>query len=185
VIHEYAPELESILRMGVLEWLQERLTAALDAVFDTLAPVPRRGRRGLDAGKHFTELSRGCATPGSPGAGRLLRRCPSCGEDREGRNRAASPVIDRREGLAGNGGGLLQGVVDRLWSAGVEFLKKSAGDLGEDSEGRVRGSGTRPSRPGLRRPRLQWFKNWLGIGEARRAERCSAVVSEGEAAWNW
>src|SRR5207253_589727 len=41
LVHEYAPELEPILRQGILEWLKEKITDAVHTLLDTLARPAR------------------------------------------------------------------------------------------------------------------------------------------------
>ncbi|HEY0072241.1 MAG TPA: DUF4157 domain-containing protein, partial [Chloroflexia bacterium] len=190
LLEEHAPELVPILRQGVVEWLKERLGAAVQAMMDTLAgPVRSVGDLVAAVRRHFTNLVGWLREAGS----KIARGdCSSISEAAEKIQQVfeglAAPVVDRVKDYASKVKEFFQSLWDRFGAPVWDLLRRIGGAIWEQIQriGRWIWEKTKPIRDWLDRA-WTWFKNWLGIGEGEEGQNGVLQWFQRKAgeAWDW
>ena len=168
LLNQYAPELVPILRQGPVEWLKEKISAAVEAIFNTLMG-PVRAVTGVATGlmAHFSNLLgwlRDAAARIARGdCGALTEAAEKIQQVFEG---LTAPVIERIKQLADRVKGFFSGLWERFWRASVAVpAAHRRRRVGADSAAWTLDLGkTTPIRRVLNRA-WTWIKNKLGIGE--------------------
>ncbi|HEX4604055.1 MAG TPA: DUF4157 domain-containing protein [Candidatus Angelobacter sp.] len=168
LINRLAPEIGPIIRKGPVQWLKDKIVAAVDAIVDTvMAPV--RAITGLASSLrgHFANLLAWLRDAAS----KIARG--DCSSITEAAHKIhdvfmgiASPIIDRIKSLATRVSNFFGGLWDRFGAPVWAFLQRIGGAVwrGIQSLGRWIWDITAPIRRALMRA-WRWIKNKLGIGE--------------------
>src|SRR5262249_8644314 len=133
LVHEYAPDLEPILRQGIFEWLKGQITEAVHSLLDTLAQ-PVRAVTGVvkEVSGLFADL---LAWMRDAAARRARGDCSAVTEAAEKIQKVieglASPVIDRVKQLAKKVGDFFTSLWDSFGAPAWDFLKKVGGAVWE------------------------------------------------------
>jgi hypothetical protein len=190
LLEEHAPELVPILRQGVIEWLKERLGAAVQAMMDTLAgPVRTVGDLVAAMRRHFSNLVGWLREAGA----KIARGdCSSISEAADKIHQVfdalVSPVVDRVKHYANRVKEFFQGLWDRFGAPVWALLQRIGGAIWEQIQriGRWIWEKTQPIRDWLSRA-WRWFKNWLGIGEGEEGQNGILQWFQRKAseAWEW
>jgi hypothetical protein len=168
LLNEYAPDLVPIIRQGPVEWLREKISAAVESITDTLM-APVRAVTGVAASLrgHFTNLMNWMREA----AARIARN--DCGPIREAAEKIqqifegfAAPIIERLRQLFDKAKSFFTGLWDRFGAPVWQFLQRIGGAAWERIQqvGRWIWEKTAPIRRILNRA-WTWIKNKLGIGE--------------------
>jgi phage-related protein len=168
LVNQYAPELAPIIRQGPVEWLKEKIAAAVETLFNTLMG-PVRAVTGVAAMlmAHFTNLLgwlRDAAARIARGdCGPLTEAAEKIQQVFEG---LAAPVIERIKQLADRVKGFFSGLWERFGAPVWQFLQRIGGAAWERIQqlGRWIWEKTAPIRRILNRA-WTWIKNKIGIGE--------------------
>jgi phage-related protein len=189
LLNRYAPDLVPIIRQGVGEWLKEKISAAVETVFNTLM-APVRAVTGVveSLSAHFkgllawmqdaaAKIAKGDCGPISEAAEKIQKVIDGF----------ASPIIDRVKQLAQKVGKFFNDLWDRFGAPAWDFLKKAGGQAWE----RIRQfsswvwTKTEPIRKTVSRA-WTWIKNKLGIGEGPEGQDglLQWVQRNASAAWN-
>ena len=190
LVEERAPELVPILRQGVVEWLKERLGAALRSMMDDMArPVRTIGDLVAAVRRHFTNL---VAWMREAGAKIARNDCSPITEAADKIHQVfdelAAPVIDRVKHYADTVKQFFQGLWDRFGAPVWDLLRRIGGAIWEQIQrvGRWIWEKTQPIRDWLS---SAWgaFKNWLGIGEGEEGQNGVLQWFQRKAgeAWEW
>ena len=188
LLEEFAPELVPIIRQGPLEWLKERISNAVESVFNTLMS-PVRALTGIASSLagHFTNLItwiRGAAA-------RIARG--DCGVFTEAADKIqqvfeglAAPVIDRIKHLSDRVKGFFSGLWERFGAPVWQFLQRIGGQAWERIQqfGRWIWEKAAPLRRVLNSA-WTWIKNKLGIGEGAEGQNGILQWLQGKAQYVW
>ncbi len=168
LLNRFAPELVPIIRQGPLDWLKEKISDAMDSLFETLAS-PVQSLTGIASGLtgHFDRLVDWVRTA----AARIA--AGDCGAISEAVDKIqavfeglAAPIIDRIKELAGQARDFFSGLWDRFGAPVWEFLQRIGGAAWQAIKdfGSWIWDKTAPIRRVAARA-WSWIKDQLGIGE--------------------
>ncbi len=189
-LERYAPGLVPILRRGVLEWLKDRLSAAVQTIVDFVArPVRAVADVVTGVRSHFTNLLAWMRDA----AARIARG--DCGAIAEAADKIyqvfeglTAPVIDRIKEYVGRVKGFFQGLWERFGAPIWDLLKTIGGAIWEEVErvGRWIWDQTRPVRD-LLSSAWTWLKGVIGIGEGEEGQNGILQWFQRKAgtAWDW
>jgi phage-related protein len=189
LVNHFAPDLVPIIRKGPLTWLKEKITAAVDAIVDTvMAPV--RAITGLASALrgHFANLLAWLRDAAS----KIARGdCSSITEAAHKIHEVfmgiASPIIERIQGFARRVRSFFGDLWDRFGAPVWAFLRRIGGAVWEriQSFGRWIWDITAPIRRALMRA-WRWIKNKLGIGEGPEGQNgiLQWVQRKAQTAWD-
>ncbi|HZI55928.1 MAG TPA: DUF4157 domain-containing protein, partial [Verrucomicrobiae bacterium] len=189
LVNRFAPDLVPIIRKGPLTWLKEKITAAVDAIVDTvMAPV--RAITGLASALrgHFANLLAWLRDAAS----KIARGdCSSITEAAHKIHEVfmgiASPIIERIQGFARRVRNFFGDLWDRFGAPVWAFLRRIGGAVWEriQSFGRWIWDITAPIRRALMRA-WRWIKNKLGIGEGPEGQNgiLQWVQRKAQTAWD-
>jgi hypothetical protein len=189
LVNRFAPDLAPIIRQGPLEWIKEKIVAAVEAVVDTvMAPV--RAITGLAASLrgHFAGLLAWLREA----AAKIARGdCSSFAEAASKIQEVfvgiASPIIDRIKNLATRVKEFFGGLWDRFGAPVWAFLQRIGGVVWDKIQafGKWIWDITEPIRRALMRA-WTWVKNKLGIGEGPEGQNgiLQWVQRKAQSAWD-
>ena len=190
LLNKYAPDLVPIIRQGVGEWLKEKISSAIETVFNTLM-APVRAVTGVVQSlmAHFTELlawMREAASEIARGdCSAITKAVDKVQKVIEG---IASPIIDRVKHLAQKVGDFFKGLWERFGAPIWDFLKKVGGAIWEKIQrfGNWVWEKTQPIRDLLSRA-WKWIKDKLGVGDEPEGQNglLQWVQKKAAAAWDW
>lgn len=190
LVERVSPELARILRGGVLNWLKEKLSSAVQAVVDTItAPVRAVGDAVSGVRRHFTNMIGWLREAAS----KIARN--DCGPIQEAADKihdvfmgVAAPVVERVKLFAGRVKEFFQGLWNRFGAPVWNLLKRIGGAIWEQIEriGRWIWEKTQPVRDWLARA-WRWLKNFIGIGEGEEGQNgiLQWFQRKASAAWDW
>ena len=190
LLNKYAPDLVPIIRQGVGEWLKEKISSAIETVFNTLM-APVRAVTGVVQSlmAHFTELlawMREAASEIARGdCSAITKAVDKVQKVIEG---IASPIIDRVKHLAQKVGDFFKGLWERFGAPIWDFLKKVGGAIWEKIQrfGNWVWEKTQPIRDLLGRA-WKWIKDKLGVGDEPEGQNglLQWFQKKAAAAWDW
>jgi phage-related protein len=190
LLEDHAPELVPILRQGVIEWLKERLGAAVQAMMDEMArPVRTIGDLVAAVRRHFTNLVGWLREAGA----KIARNdCSPISEAADKIHQVfeglTAPVVERIKHYADTVKQFFRGLWDRFGAPVWNLLQRIGGAIWEQIQriGRWIWEKTKPIRDWLSRA-WRWFKNWLGIGEGEEGQNGILQWFQRKAseAWEW
>ncbi|HEX6761925.1 MAG TPA: DUF4157 domain-containing protein [Gaiellaceae bacterium] len=190
LVRRFAPELEPILRQGIIEWLKERIGAALEAVWNTLMAPVRSVTDFIETLRgHFRNLvdwMREAATKLAHGDCSSISEAAQKVQDVV--SGLASPVIDRVKHAAQRVGDFFTNLWNRFGAPVWQWLRELGGAIWE----RIQAFGswlwekTQPIRDALSRA-WTWIKNKLGVGEGPEGQNglLQWVQRKAGEAWDW
>lgn len=167
-LDEYAPELAAVIRQGPLEWLEEKITSAIQTVIDTLT-APVRSITGF-VGElrslfgNLIEWIRDAAARIAKGdCGAIAEAAAKIQQVFEG---LAAPVIDKIKNVAGKVKEFFTGLWDRFGAPVWDFLQRVAGRAWDKIKQFADWVWNKlaPIRNAVSRA-WTWIKNRIGIGE--------------------
>lgn len=193
LIEHLAPELAPIIRrgpQGIVDWLKERLSTALDTVVNALA-APMRSITGVVAAVSghlsrltawiqdaYAKISRRDCSPLAEAAAKIEQVF----------NEIASPVFDRIKALTGRVREFFTGIWNKLGAPVWDFLRQAGGAAWQriqEFAGWVWDK-TAPVRR-LAARAWTWVKNRLGIGEEAEGQNglMQWIQRKASPAWEW
>jgi phage-related protein len=188
LVNRYAPGLVPIIRKGPLQWLKEKIVAAVETIVDTvMAPV--RAITGLASSLrgHFANLLAWLRDA----AAKIARG--DCSSLTEAAHKIhdvfmgiVSPIIDRIKSLATRVKNFFGDLWDRFGAPVWAFLRRIGGAVWDaiSSFGRWLWDVTEPIRRILARA-WRWIKNKLGIGEGPEGQNGILQWIQGKAQSAW
>jgi phage-related protein len=168
LLERYAPVLVPIIRQGFFSWLTEKITAAVEAMLDTLMK-PVRAVTGIieSLSTHFTNLVQWIREA----AGKIARGdCSSITEAaqkiQDVISGLAAPIIDRVKEWAEKVKGFFVDIWEKVGAPIWDFLKEVGGAIWDTIKDIASWiwEKTKPVRDWLGRA-WKWIKDKLGIGE--------------------
>jgi hypothetical protein len=167
-VEEFAPELLPIMKQGPLAWIEDKLSRAVDALFDAVT-APVRTVSGIVASleSHFGDLVAWMREAGPKIAAGDCKPLTEAAEKIEQViTGLAAPVVDKIKELAGKAKDFFTGLWDRFGAPAWDFLKRLGGEAWDKLQalGRWIWDKTAPVRDRISRA-WTWLKNKLGIGE--------------------
>jgi hypothetical protein len=190
LVRRFAPELEPILRQGIIEWLKERIGAALEAVWNTLMAPVRSVTDFIESLRgHFRNLvdwMREAAVKLAHGDCSSISEAAQKVQDVV--SGLASPIIDRVKHAAQRVGDFFTNLWNRFGAPVWQWLRELGGAIWE----RIQAFGswlwekTQPIRDALSRA-WTWIKNKLGVGEGPEGQNglLQWVQRKAGEAWDW
>jgi phage-related protein len=190
LVRRYAPQLEPILRQGIVEWLKEKIGSAIEAVWNTLmAPVRSVTDFVASLRAHFRNLVDWMREA----AAKLARGdCSSIAEAAQKVHDVvaglAAPVIDRVKHAAKRVGDFFTGLWERFGAPVWQWLRRLGGAIWEriQSFASWLWEKTQPIRDALSRA-WSWIKDKLGIGSGPEGQNglLQWVQRKAGEAWDW
>ncbi len=190
LVESIAPEIVPILRMGIGEWLREKLSDALAALHEKLMAPVRAATGFIDTlTAHFGNLVAWMREAAS----KIARGdCSSIAEAadriRAVVNGLAAPVIDRVKHLAAKVGDFFTNLWNKVGAPVWDFLKSVGGAVWDKLSqlGNWIWEKTAPVRKALSRA-WTWVKDKLGIGEGPEGQNglLQWVQRKAGEAWDW
>ena len=193
LIERIAPELVPIIRrgpQGIVDWLKERFSTALETVVNALA-APVRGITGVVA-TVSGHLGRLIAWIQDAYAKVARRDCSPLAEAaakiEQVFNEIASPVFDRIKALAGGVTGFFNGIWNKFGAPAWDFLRQAGGAAWQriqEFAGWVWDKAAPVRRLAARA--WTWVKNQLGIGEGAEGQNglLQWIERKASLAWDW
>ena len=190
LLERYAPSLVPILRRGVLDWLKEKLSNALQSIIDVVAR-PVRGIGDVVSGVrlHFSNLVTWLREAGA----RIARN--DCGPISEAADKIyqvfeglTAPVVERVKHYAKVVKEFFHDLWERFGAPVWNLLRRIGGAIWEEIEriGCWIWEKTKPVRDWLSRA-WRWLKNLIGIGEGEEGQNgiLQWFQRKASAAWDW
>jgi hypothetical protein len=173
LLNHYAPDLVPIIRQGPLEWIKERLSAAVENMLDfVMRPVRAITGIGTALMAHFTNLLTWLRTA----AAQIARGdCSSLAEAAQKIQQVfeslTAPAIERLQAMARSVREFFSGLWERFGAPVWQLLQRIGGAVWERIQqfGRWVWDLTAPIRRVLNRA-WTWIKNRLGIGEGEEGQ---------------
>jgi phage-related protein len=189
LLERYAPVLVPIIRQGFFNWLTEKITAAIEAMLDTLMK-PVRAVTGIieSLSTHFTNLVQWIREA----AGKIARGdCSSITEAaqkiQDVISGLAAPIIDRVKEWAEKVKGFFVDIWEKVGAPIWDFLKQVGGTIWDTIKDIASWiwEKTKPVRDWLGRA-WRWIKDKLGIGEGPEGQNgiLQWVQEKAGQAWN-
>jgi phage-related protein len=186
----YFPEIEPILKRGVLGWLQDRVLEGVQAIVDRLMePVRTVAGIAESLSSHFTQLSgwiKKAAASIAKGDCSVLHEAVDYVE--QAVSGLVSPILDKIKEVGKKIGGFFKGIWEKfgapIWNEIVKIGGK-ASDLIQQFATWIWDK-TKPIRDWAGRA-WRWVKNKLGIGEGPEGQNglLQWVEEKAEKAWDW
>jgi len=190
LVRQFAPDLEPIMRDGIVGWLQDQIAAAISRLVDTLT-APIRAVTGVAA--TLTTVFQSLVEWMQEAAAKIAKGdCTSITEAAEKIEQVVSGVLsvvsDKIKELAKKVSDFFGGLWNRFGAPIWEMLKEIGGEvwariqaLGQklwDSTQKIRDAG---------QDAWQWVKDRLGIGEGPEGQNglLQWVKAKADEAWKW
>ena len=190
LLERVAPSLVPIFKKGVLNWLKEKLSDAVQSIVDFIAR-PVRAISDVVSGvrTHFSNLVGWMRDA----AARIAKG--DCGAISEAADKIynvfeglTAPVIERVKYYAGKVKDFFTGLWDRFGAPIWDLLKRIGGAIWDTIEriGRWIWEKTQPVRDWAARA-WRWLKNFIGIGEGEEGQNgiLQWFQRKASAAWDW
>jgi len=190
LLNRFAPELVPIIRQGPLEWLKERVSTALEAVFNSMmAPV----RSIMGAGRWLSSQFAPLIAWVQEAAAKIAQN--DCSPMREAAEKIEqfalkliTPVVEKLQAIAGKVKGWFTGLWDKFGAPVWNWIKQFAGAQWEQLKNLASmiWEKAAPIRESVARA-WTWIKNKLGIGEGAEGQNgiLQWVQEKLSVAWDW
>lgn len=168
IVERFAPDLVPIIRQGVVAWLEDKVSSAVQTLIDTVT-APVRAATGFigELVRHFGDLVVWMREAG----GKIVQGdCSPLSEAAEKIQQVieglAAPVIDKVKQVADKVKGFFSDLWDRFGAPVWDFLQRVGGAVWQRIQDFAEKlwDKTQPIRDAIARA-WTWFKNKLGIGE--------------------
>lgn len=190
LLDQFAPDLVPIIRQGPLEWLKERVSSALEAVFNSLmAPV----RSIMGAGRWLSGQFAPLITWIQEAAAKIAQNdCSPMREAAEKIEKCAlkliTPVVEKLQAVAEKVKGWFTGLWGKFGAPVWNWIKQFAGAQWEKLKNLATliWEKSAPIRERLAKA-WTWIKNKLGIGEGAEGQNgiLQWVQEKLAVAWDW
>ena len=190
LLNRFAPELVPIIRQGPLEWLKERVSSALEAVFNSMmAPV----RTIMGAGRWLSCQFAPLIAWVQEAAVKIAQN--DCSPMREAAEKIEqfalkllTPVVEKLQAIAEKVKGWFTGLWDKFGAPVWNWIKQFAGAQWEQLKNlaSIIWEKAAPIRERLAKA-WTWIKNKLGIGEGAEGQNgiLQWVQEKLAVAWEW